>query len=336
MIGNQVRIDDREMDAILREAFREHRHGITSLIMPHGVINDARMLTLPDGEQMILRVAPTDALAEAGPTWFTPYGLRREAAVIAAASNLADFLPVTIDHDFQRRVIDRDWVIQKVMPGEVFRVVDETLPPDVREVIWQEIGAFTRRLHAVSSDTFGAPSWGPTFDRWSAQVEWDVAGLLDDAERFGYNKAPFARMAQAIAAHRDLLDEVTSPSLIHSDLNRYHLFVEQREGEWGLRGTIDLEFGRFADPHSESLIVGFEWDNAPVKMRGAFMTGYRHRDFTESERLRVDIYAALALGWFAPLLAMQGEPVDDLLARITSVLDGLAGSRTFATRRHRA
>ena len=124
MKGTQVRIDERELDAILREAFGEHRHGITSAIMLHGVINDSRMLALPDGNRFILRIAPSDAFADAGPSWFTPYGLRREAAVIAAAHELAEFLPVTIAHDFERTVIDRDWVIQEVMPGDVLRTVD--------------------------------------------------------------------------------------------------------------------------------------------------------------------------------------------------------------------
>jgi aminoglycoside phosphotransferase (APT) family kinase protein len=321
MRGTQVRIDERELDAILREALGERRHGVVASVIGEGMINDARRLTWPAGTQRILRIAPSDAFAAAGPSWFTPYGLRREAAVIAAASNLAAYLPVTVAHDFDRRVIDRDWVIQEIMPGVVLRTVDEYLPTNQRDALWMEIGEFSKRLHETSSSSFGPPVWGPAFDSWPDLLEWDVAGLLEDATRFGYDPVPFERLAVLVASCRALLDEVTTPALIHSDLNRYHLFVEQREEHWRLRGTIDLEFGRYADPLSESLIVGFEWDNAPVEMRDAFMKGYGQEELSEREQVRVAMYAALALAWFAPLLAMQHEPLDDLMRRLGEALD---------------
>ncbi len=323
MQGTQVRIDDRELGAILREVFGERRHGITSATMSDGVINDTRMLTMPDGGRLILRVAPSDAYAGAGPSWFTPYGLRREAAVIAAANDLAGYLPVTVAYDFDRAIIDRDWVIQDVMPGQVLRSVDEQLAPDERARLWAEIGEVTRRLHTVTAPAFGPPAYGPAFERWSELLAWDVAGLQEDAARYGYDPGPFARLADLVLTHRDLLDDVSRPGLIHSDLNRHHLFVERIDGQWRLRGTIDLEFGRFADPLSESLTVGFEWDNAPLAMRGAFLQGYGLGEFTERERVRVAIYAALALAWFAPLLAMTGDSLDDLFERIGVSLDQL-------------
>jgi aminoglycoside phosphotransferase (APT) family kinase protein len=321
MQGTQVRIDDRELEGILRDVFGERRHGVVATTAGEGVINDTRRLTWPDGMQRMLRIAPSDAFAEAGPSWFTPYGLRREAAVIAAAGELAAYLPVTVAHDFERRVIDRDWVIQEVMPGVVLRTVDDDLPTEQREGVWIEIGEFSKRLHGVSSGWFGPPAWGPAFDRWSELLAWDVDGLNNDAARFGYDPGPFERLAELVTSNRNLLDEVTRPGLIHSDLNRGHLFVARQDGHWRLRGTIDLEFGRFADPLSESLIVGFEWDNAPLAMEATFLRGYAPDGLTDEDHHRIRIYAALALAWFAPLLAMTGDPLDDLMQRFGTALD---------------
>jgi aminoglycoside phosphotransferase (APT) family kinase protein len=323
MRGTQVRIDRHELDAILRHAFGERRHGVTATQIGAGQVNDARLLTWPDDTQRILRVAPSDATADAGPSWFTAYGLRREVAVIAAAHDLASYLPVTTAHDFERAVIDRDWVIQEVMPGTPLSEVDRNLGPDVREDVWEQIGAFTRRLHNVRGHWFGPPANGPRFDTWSGLLEWDAAGLIRDAKSFQYDSSPFERLARIVSAQRALLDEVKTPSLIHSDLCRTHIFVEPVDGQWRLVGTIDIEFGRFADRLSEHLITGFEWANAPPEMRPAFMRSYLAMGETDSDRRRVAIYVALSLAWFAPLLAMQHEPVDGLLRRLGDALDRL-------------
>ncbi len=318
MKGTQVRIDRRELDAILRHAFGERRHGVraTRLEVGSGQINDTRLLEWPDGARRFLRVAPSDATADAGPSWFTAHGLRREAAVVAAARDLADFLPATTTHDFDRTVIDRDWVIQEAMPGVPLSEADRQFDPDVREDVWEQIGAFTRRLHDVRGPRFGPPTCGPRFDRWSELLDWDVCGLIADAEKFRYDPTPFQRLAEVVSSHRALLDDVRTPALIHSDLCRPHIFVEPVDGRWRLVGTIDLEFGRFADPLSEHLITGFEWDNTPREMRPAFMRTYLPGEETEGDRRRITIYVALSLAWFVPLLAMQHEPVDDLMKNL--------------------
>lgn len=325
MKGTQVRIDRRELDSIMRHAFGERRHGVRSTQQQVGTgqINDTRLLEWSDGARRFLRVAPSDATADAGPSWFTAYGLRREAAVVAAARDLAAYLPVTTAYDFDRTVIDRDWVIQEVMPGVPLSEADRLFDPDVREDVWEQIGAFTRRLHDVRGPQFGPPTCGPGFERWSDLLAWDVSGLLDDARAFGYDATLFERLANVVSAHRGLLDEVRTPALIHSDLCRPHIFVESVDGRWRLVGTIDLEFGRFADPLSEHLITGFEWDNAPREMRAAFMRTYLPGGETEGNRRRIAIYVALSLAWFVPLLAMQHEPVDDLLTKLGRALDAV-------------
>lgn len=315
MKGTQVRIDQRDLDAILRHAFGERR-GIAASQLGGGQINDTRLLAWPDGTRRILRVAPSDVAAAAGPSWFTAHGLRREAAVIAAAHELAHFLPVTTAHDFERSVIDRDWVIQEVMPGVPLSEVDRQLDPDARDDVWAQVGRFTRRLHDVRGSQFGPPVCGPRFDRWSELIEWDVRGLLADAAAFDYDATSFERLANVVFAHTALLDEIRTPALIHSDLCRPHIFVDRLDGRWRMVGTIDLEFGRFADPLSEILITGFEWSNAPPEMRPSFMRSYLPAGETGADRQRIAIYVALSLAWFAPLVAMQREPVDGLLAKL--------------------
>ena len=217
-------------------------------------------------------------------------------------------------------MIDRDWVIQDAMHGIPLSAIDRKLDKHDRDSIWTQLGAFVRQLNAVTGAWFGAPAFGERHNTWSGLLQSDVAALLEDADRLGYDSGPFRRLAKAVRDLEPLLAQVKRPALIHSDLARGHIFVEKGAAGWVLKGVIDLEFGRYADPLSEHLIVGFGYDNSPAEMQPAFERGYG--DFQIDPRLR-QLYVALDLAWFAPLLAMQDEPVDDLLARLSGVLDEL-------------
>jgi len=314
-------VNEPELRAIVDHAFRGHRSLSHAVSLGGGQINDTRLITLTDGLRCVLRVASGDATAAAAPGWFTPYGLRREAAVIAAAG-LAAYMPVTIAHDFDRRVIDRDWVIQEAMPGRPLADVETMLSPEARVQVWSQVGELTRALHGVTAPWFGPPSFGSTFDRWTALLAHDVDGFISDAERFALDAQPFARLRQAIDDLRDVLDEVTTPSLIHSDLSPAHIFVDvNRAGQSAVSGLIDLEFGRFADPLSESLFAWFEQERGKEAPRSAFLQGYGRERLTENERIRIRFYVALSLGWWATLLAWQRRPVADVMTELTQSLD---------------
>lgn len=304
-----IRIGETDMRRIAAFAFGPDRSVDSASPLGGGSINDTRLLRLDDGTEAILRVAPGDAAASAGPSWYTAHGLRREAAVIALASPaLGPLLPRTIAHDFERRVIDRDWVIQRRMPGVPLADVDASLPPAERAAVWLELGRLTRALHDVQGEWFGPPVASPRFDRLSALIRDDADGLLDDARRFDLPLAPFQRLAGAVDRAAGLLDANDGSRLVHSDLARSHVFVaREHSGPYRVAGIIDLEFGRFADPLMERLIASFKWDNAPAEMKETFFEGYGRAFDTPEDRTRLRVYVAIALAWSATILAFQGR-----------------------------
>lgn len=246
--------------------------------------------------------------------------------MIACAADLQPLLPVTIVHDFEQAVIDRDWVIQKEMPGVLLSDIDAILPAEERAALWTELGAITRRLHAVVGDAFGPPAWGQRFDRWSDVLQHDAQGLIDDAGRFDLPSRPFLRLRRLVGELVSVLDDGIVPHLVHSDLARSHVFIERaNEGPYRIGGIIDLEFGRFADAQMERLITSFRWENAPAEMAPAFFRGYGTAFETREDRIRLYIYVAIALGWSATILAWHemGHALPDILNELDEVLSAL-------------
>ena len=141
-----------------------------------GQVNSTGMLILDDGRRLVLRIAPDPIVAEQGPSWLSPFGLRRELAVVAAAPDLAPLLPSTVMHDFDGAVLDRDWVLQEVMPGVPFETLLPSLDDEAASTIWAEVGLFMRTLHDHGRRPFGPLVWGAQFDSWLDLLDHDLLG----------------------------------------------------------------------------------------------------------------------------------------------------------------
>lgn len=322
-------LTDDQLRRIVAAAFGTSSDLVSATRLSGGSVNTSYAIRMRDGSSAILRVAPSDATAAAGPSWLTPWGLRREAAVIALAADLQPLLPVTIGHDFERIVVDRDWVFQSVMPGVPLSSLDAALPVDARVALWTELGAITRRFHSVRGDAFGPLAWGQRFERGSDLLLHDAQGLIDDARRFSLPSASFTRLRSLVGELASVLDEGRAPHLVHSDLAPSHVFVG-RTDEWPyhIAGIIDLEFGRFADPLMERLITSLRWGQGPVEMAPAFFQGYGHAFETAEDGVRLHIYVAIALGWCATILAWQDtrEALPGVMRQLDDVLSALEHS----------
>lgn len=240
--------------------------------VPHGSVNQVFRLAFATGEEAILRIAPAGADLTA--SWMTADGLRREQAAYALLEPIRHLLPRTIHADFTRETIDRDWVVQSVVPGAPWPVSAVTMET------WEQLGQMVRAIHAVAGTWFGPPSHGIRAPTWTALVRDDLAGFRADAARYGAEPPVFDAIDAFLDAHAATLDAVT-PTLIHSDLALDHVFV--REGR--VSGLIDLEFARFADPLSEGLLLELlDRDDAASD---AFFRGYGGRPEVDPVRLRL-------------------------------------------------
>lgn len=294
------------------------------VMVPGGTINTTFRVEQGREAPLYLRIAPGDQEIEAGPSWMTPHGLRREAEVIGMLAEVSALLPRTVHADWTRELIDRDWVLQTEVPGRPWSEVRDGLPPEQDEHLWRQLGTITRKIHSVAGGAFGPPEDGFGHDAWSDLVRWDVTGFQVDAKRFGIDEDPFRRLTAMVNEEVYVLDQVTEPSLIHSDLDPRHIFVERSEaGDLEISGIIDLEFARFADPYSESIFVMEALSGGSDPGMAAFCETYGCDAPDRSSSMRSVIYQLTALGWVVMDLHRRGriDAIPDVLVRMTGLLD---------------
>lgn len=292
------------------------------LHMPEGTVNSTWQVTRGD-DRLFVRLAPTDAEAEAGPTWMTSLGLRREQIVFGMLEGLDDLLPKTVHADWSRAIIDRDWIVQTAVRGDSWASLRAQLSRDETIDVWEQLAELTKQIHAVRGQAFGPPEDVVGMTTWSGVVRWDATGFLVDAQRFGLDEEPFRRLCELVDASQKDLDLIDTPRLVHSDLGQRHIFIRRDGlGRPRISGLIDMEFARFADPQSESVFVMQGLQPQPDVEFGVFLDVYGEDIEDRSFRLRALIYQLVALGWTVMDLHRRQRPPEivDVMTEISSRL----------------
>ncbi|MGW8763671.1 phosphotransferase family protein [Streptomyces sp. NPDC055815] len=112
-----------------------------------------------------------------------------------------------------------------------------------------------------------------------------VEELLGDGERRGVDlRVGYGVIRELVAAHADVLDEVTEPRFVEWDLWPGNCMV--RDGR--IVAIIDQERAFYGDPLMEFGFAGSE--SSAYGDSTAFVRGYGHRPFTADERTRRRLY----------------------------------------------
>lgn len=240
--------------------------------LPEGTVNETWKIHASDGRTAIVRVGPSVADIEQGPSWLRANALGCEQELLALVRPHLACVPATIAAGFLPG--DRPWVVQELVSGIPLSQVTSELTAEESTKIWRQVGSLVRRVHEIPAPWFGTPDGRDRFSSWPAMVTHDVEGLLRDARRWDLPREPFDTLAALVQRHGDALAEITQPGVVHSDLDPRHVFVEECSDGWRISGMIDWEYGRFADPLSESLLVELLQRPEQDPERMAFLAGY--------------------------------------------------------------
>lgn len=218
-----------------------------------GSINNTYLIGLAGMPSVILRVAQAPGNTQT----FEIEGdlLRRELSMQPFFAPIAALIPRTLMADFTHQIVDRDYVFQSCMPGEVWSEIEDDLTADEQACLWRQLGHIARQIHSVTGTTFGPPHPRRAFPTWSAAVIDGLEGVVRDLKRYQIDTTEVKRSLDLVATHSDLLDVIAKPHLLHGDLWLRHLFVE-RGPQWpSIVGLIDAEFASWGDPLFEWTLI---------------------------------------------------------------------------------
>ena len=122
--------------------------------------------------------------------------------------------------DTSKQVIDRDFMIVEYIPSIVMSKAD--LTEEKRNMLYRQMGIYLTKFHQVTGDSFGFLSRicsGKKFDKWSGALIFEVEDMTERLEKFSGLSAEEAQtIRHQFEKSRELLDEIRTPHLLHTDL----------------------------------------------------------------------------------------------------------------------
>jgi aminoglycoside phosphotransferase (APT) family kinase protein len=190
-----------------------------------------------------------------------------------------------------------DHLVTSECPGTPWEELRKHVDAAGRTRLREELGRHMAALHAVTgTDGFGLPAlpFGPLRPVWRDAFLEMLDAVLDDAGRFAVSLPRSAdEIRKILDARSDVLDEVTTPRLVHWDLWDGNILAEP--GPRGPRVTalIDAERAFWGDPVADFVSLGLLHD---ITRDEAFLSGYRAAGgpvtFDAAARERLALYRA--------------------------------------------
>ncbi|MEV6971197.1 aminoglycoside phosphotransferase family protein [Hamadaea sp. NPDC051192] len=260
-------------------------------------------VTLADGRQVVLKVAPDPTLRQLR---YEVDLMRTEIEFYEKAATAGVPLPRLWHAD-----PDVGFMIMERLGGNLFSKAKEEMSVEEIRQVRRHIGELCARLNRVRGELFGYPRRdGRTRSAsWREAFLAIIADILADAEEFERDLTrPVSEVRALIERHAAVLDAVTEPALVHFDLWDGNIFVRREAGGWAIEGIIDGERALYADPILElvSLITFCGPEEA-----AAVVDGWLGRPLTDDEQLRLCLYRVYLWLILVVELAVRLYPPDE-------------------------
>lgn len=215
-----------------------------------GTYNSTYRIDLTDGEPVILRIAPEPE--RVGPA--AREAMRNEYAALPFLAPLGCLVPRTLAADFTHQLLNRDYLVQTLLPGVPASQRLQAYAPSARRHLYGELGSVTRTIHDVTGSAFG-PVAGPLHPSWCAALTAKFELLADAFTTAGLDASPVQQLIAASRRHRAVLDEITVPALLHGDLWTLNLLLDSDPDRPTITGVLDCDAASWGDPMADWTIT---------------------------------------------------------------------------------
>jgi aminoglycoside phosphotransferase (APT) family kinase protein len=245
-------VDEPTLAALIHAAFGAGTGIAESREINEGFFNAAFRIRLTDGREVVLKVSPDPQVPL---LTYERDIMRAEAEFFRSAVGVP--VPEVLCADFDRKVIDGDFIVMSAIEGVTWHSRDEQLGDDAKAELKRQLGGIAAHLHRVAQPQgrFGYPAV-PELSAltWPDAFAAMLGAILDDADRFNAPMPlPTADLRDVAQRHADALAAVTTPVLLHFDLWPGNVMID---GSSCISGLIDGERMIWGDPLME--FVGME------------------------------------------------------------------------------
>jgi aminoglycoside phosphotransferase (APT) family kinase protein len=257
-----------------------------------GTFNAVHLVDLADGTRLVVKIPP-------GPD--TPL-LRYEQGILGTealyyqlAGQCRDVtVPAVVA--VETTGVAGGYLVTTECPGSPWPELAPRPSGTERDELRAALGGQVARLHTISGTGFGYPSEvvGPLRETWRAAFLDMVNAVLEDAGRFAVTlPRPTAGIRDWFTARTAVLDEVTTPALVHFDLWDGNILVESSSAGHRIGALIDAERAFWGDPVAEFVSLALFGD---IEEDSPFLDGYRAAGgtvtFDGATRRRLSLYRA--------------------------------------------
>ena len=268
-----------------------------------GQFNNTDLIELADRGPVILRVAPPP---ERCIFWHEQCLMRRELAMQPFLAPIAPLLPTILMTDFTHQVIERDYLFQRWIPGELWWDVTGDLTPQEHDELWRQFGRLVQAISSVQGEAFGLLQAGPQFPTWSLTLlEW-LERTIADADHSCLDTALLCRLLEIVRDHTGFLDEITCPRLLHGDLWLFNLLLERTKEGPRIVGVLDADRGSWGDPLADWTFFLLE-RRASAQEQALFWQAYGQPAAGPGARFRAQVYQGLHQGKILSVARRDGN-----------------------------
>jgi len=270
-----------------------------------GKFNESYYVTLADGGEAVLRIAPPD---DAG-FLFYERGMMAQEPGLHRLIRERTSLPVAeiLAYDTSRAVIDRDVLLMERLPGRALS--DVSLPQAAIDRAMEQTGRYLRELY----DTCQAKQYGYLGEHhcmepaatWAAAFRVMWAKLIGDIRRCGAYSADEAKaVTTALDPHYHLFERDVPSCLLHMDIWAQNILVD---GEGNVTGLVDWDRALWGDPEIEFAVLDYCGISTD-----AFWRGFgRRRDISPEARVRWVFYTLYELQKYIVIRTLRSRrPAD--------------------------
>lgn len=271
-----------------------------------GWFNAAFALSLPTGEEYVLKVAPAPGVRLLR---YERDLMRAEVEAMRLCRGLVP-VPEIVAWEQSPETLGSPLFLMRRLPGVAMNRLRETLDDEAQAVVDRQIGQVIKAVGSIRGTGFGL--WnGPFFGTWREAFGYLMESLEADAVDLDVLLPTEAfKLGEPFLAG---LDDVREPVLVHWDMWDGNVFVEPSSLE--VTGVIDFERALWGDPLMEGNFL---------YAQPGFFDGYGCdlRAGAEGRRFLYDLYLMLVMvveskfrGFTSEHEAWPRGELDKLLAR---------------------